>query len=169
MNIISLEVVITRSQWISPTWESCLSWLNVQLGCVIHLSHFPTLPAHWPSSSSQAYRASAARRCPLPGAKQLILELSCYVSTSCANEDVRALLLPLSWPPQWAQVRNSCGAVSLLLHVPAALKKQTGKHPFHADQCSAALCLSLIWSDELDEASWVSTQCKMIQKNIISL
>lgn len=51
-------------------------------GRVIHLSHFPTLPDHWLSSSSQAHRTRAARSCPLPGAKQLILELSCYVSTS---------------------------------------------------------------------------------------
>lgn len=65
----------------------------------------------------------------------------------------------LSWVQQWAQVLNSCGTVSLL-HVSAALKKQTGKHPFHADRCSAGLCQSSIWSDELDEASWVSTQCK---------
>lgn len=58
----------------------------------------------------------------------------------------------------------SAGAEQLLysvslLHVPAALKKQTSKLLFYVDRRSAELRQSLIWADEL-ETSWGSTHYK---------
>lgn len=55
--------------------------LNVQLDLLFTsptFPHFQTTACLHPA----AYRARAAKSCPLPAAKQLILELSCYVSMS---------------------------------------------------------------------------------------
>ncbi len=73
LNIISLEIVITHCQWISSTWESCLSWLNV-------LFTSPIFPHFQPTGRPHPAKPTEPE---LPGgAKQLILKLSCYVSTS---------------------------------------------------------------------------------------